>query len=186
MNKENKCSEYVDIYENSEDNKCRYALGKKGENQLVFFGINPNTADDKKPDKTIKRIIEIAKNNEYDSWLMLNLYPLRAKKTNILPNELNENIKTINENIIKNIFENKKYSVVASWGDSISVKPYLLKCLIDIFGIIHCENIKWFYGGLSKKLKNPYHPLRLNNTVELKPFCIENYIRIILKKQTGT
>jgi len=44
------------VYVKTIDNKCRYALGVKGENTLYCFGINPSTATPEKYDPTIFRV----------------------------------------------------------------------------------------------------------------------------------
>jgi len=90
MNKEtNDC---VEIYENSNDNKYRYALGTKEKNTLFCIGINPSTATPENYDMTMKLLKSFAKINNYDSWVMLNIYPQGATDPNELDKELNKNI----------------------------------------------------------------------------------------------
>ena len=68
----------IDYYEPDGDN-YRYIIGTKGEHTLIAIGVNPNTATDKNPDKTISKTIEFSIRNGYDSFIAVNLYPQKAK-----------------------------------------------------------------------------------------------------------
>lgn len=71
------------------DNKVRYALGEPGKRNIICVGVNPSTADFVKDDPTIEQVKRTASQNNYDGWIMLNLYPLRAtdfEKLNCFPN----------------------------------------------------------------------------------------------------
>ena len=71
-----KCMEWV--YETNEDNSARFSLGQifdKNGKTLLCFGINPSTACPTSLDNTIRKLISISKNNGYDNWIMLNVYP---------------------------------------------------------------------------------------------------------------
>ena len=58
-------------------NTERYVLGTNGNKTLVVIGINPSTATDEATDKTISRVKNYAKAFGYDSFKMINIYPLR-------------------------------------------------------------------------------------------------------------
>lgn len=60
------------------DDKVRYVLKKQGHNPLFVLGVNPSTADDVKSDHTITRVCGFAERMGFDSFIMINVYPLRA------------------------------------------------------------------------------------------------------------
>jgi len=160
---------YVDlfgetIYLKSNDNKYRYALGTKGEKTLFCFGINPSTATPEKYDPTIGRVKRIAIKQGFDSFVMLNIYPLRATDPGDLPSEVNWNEHLINVDAVLHLI--KDGSVIwAAWGDLINTRDWLEKCLNDILVKIkkNKKNIQWVkMGGLTKK-GSPRHPLYLKH-----------------------
>jgi len=163
------------LYTNSEDNKCRYVLGIKGKNSLIFFGINPSTAEPGKPDMTIKKIEKLAKKNNYDSWIMLNIYPQRATNPKDLDENINEDIHKENIKVIQSII-NENSTIVAAWGDSITKRPYLFNCLVDIVNAISNKNLTWYSIGKLSMKKNPKHPLFLLFDTKLELFDIGEYI----------
>ena len=94
------------IYSASPDDKYRYSLGTKGKNTLYCFGINPSTATPEKYDPTIKKVANNARQKGFDSFVMLNIYPLRATNPVDLPDttlmeEHEQNIQIILD-LIKN------------------------------------------------------------------------------------
>jgi len=96
------------IYVNNNDNSCRFALGTEGTKPLIVIGINPSTADDKNPDKTINRVMGFAEGNGFDSFIMLNLYPQRTPYPSDLHSNLdlgihNQNLKTISGSLNINL-----------------------------------------------------------------------------------
>src|SRR5689334_17575269 len=84
------------------DEKTRYILGQIGDNNVLFIGVNPSTANDIKSDTTISKIINFTKINNYSGWFIANIYPQRTtdpKNLDIFPDEilLKKNIKNIKE-----------------------------------------------------------------------------------------
>ena len=150
------------IYLNSPDNKYRYALGTKGENTLYCFGINPSTATPEKYDPTIIRVSKTALKMGFDSFVMLNVYPLRATDPGDLPGVADtgrhlDNIKAIID-VIKD-----GSTIWAAWGDSIDLRSWLRIALDGIQRSIQekKKNIKWVKMGDLTKKGNPRHPLYL-------------------------
>ena len=74
------------------DDKVRYVLKKEGKNPLIVLGINPSTADDVLPDRTMTRVCGFAEKMGFDSFVMLNVYPLRTPQIEELPAELNPDL----------------------------------------------------------------------------------------------
>ena len=73
----------------------RFILGEVGEvsgtKPLICFSVNPSTAkvvnNELKTDPTILKIKKIVESNNYDGWIMLNLYAQVTPE----PNELHKN-----------------------------------------------------------------------------------------------
>jgi hypothetical protein len=158
-----------DVYEKSGD-KYRYALGTKGEKTLFCLGINPSTATDEKTDPTITRVKNVAyregkaKNinfkEKFDSFVMLNIYPLRATNPDDLPDKADQVEHEKNIKHILNLI--KDGSVIwAAWGNLIHSRNWLNDCLNDILCKIKKEkkNIKWVKMGELTDKGNPRHPL---------------------------
>lgn len=55
--------------------RLRYVLSKPGKNVLFVIGVNPSTANEEKPDPTMRKVIGFAEVNGFDGFVMLNLYP---------------------------------------------------------------------------------------------------------------
>ena len=159
MNKE-KSSKTVEIYQKSSNNKYRYALGEKSNKTLYCFGINPSTATLKKDDPTVRKVKNLAHKNEFDSVVMLNVYPQRATNPDCLDNEIN--LKEHYKNILKIVDIIEDGSVIwAAWGNLINKRPYLRSCLHQIQCMLKEKNIQWVKMGELTKEGNPRHPLYL-------------------------
>lgn len=173
-----KISYDIKIYETNSDNSCRFTLGTIGAKPLFIIGLNPSTADDKKPDLTITKVIGFAEQNEYDSFVMLNLYPQRTPYPNDLPETLNE--KLYNENlahILKVLGKYSAVSILAAWGETISVRPYFKTCLSDIYAKAKDLKANWLQIGLTKS-GHPRHPSRAPYG-KLENFDVEAYLQTI-------
>ena len=78
---EDNCREYYgDKYEvDGNKQEIRYILGERfnngNEKVLICIGINPSIAIPKNLDPTLKRVQGYAKENGYEAWYMLNIYP---------------------------------------------------------------------------------------------------------------
>lgn len=170
----------VDIYSNSEDNKLRFALGIDGKNPLVVIGLNPSTADDKKPDKTIIKVNGIADGAKLDGFIMLNLYPQRSTVPDGMDLELNEEYHKQNlEKIEKVLRGRNNIQVLVAYGNNIFIRPYLKQCMKDIFAVISNFNPKWMKTGELTKAGHPRHPLYVSYTKGLSVFDMDSYIKNI-------
>ncbi|MDR0475080.1 MAG: DUF1643 domain-containing protein [Treponema sp.] len=150
------------IYLHSQDNKYRYALGTKGKITLYCFGINPSTATPEKYDPTITRVSRTAQKAGFDSFVMLNIYPLRATRPDDLPAKPDWEKHNHNVSAILRIIKN--YSVIwAAWGDLIQTREYLATCKDTISWLIkmYKKDIQWVKMGNLTKKGNPRHPLYL-------------------------
>ena len=153
----------INIYEVDVDNKNRFALGSLSENTLFVFGVNPSTADDKKPEQTISKVMGFAEHNDYKSFVMFNLYPQRAINPNDLADKMNEGLLNINIDIITNILSKReKVDILLAWGDVIFSRGYLYECMRKIYDEISALNIPvtWLRIGSLTAKNQPRHPSR--------------------------
>lgn len=66
--------EYKNILMKGDANTVRYLLKKEGKRILYVIGINPSTANETKPDRTLGRVMGFAEENGFDGFAMVNLY----------------------------------------------------------------------------------------------------------------
>jgi len=166
------------VYLKSQDNKYRYALGTKGDKTLYCFGINPSTATPESYDPTINRVSSIARKSGYDSFVMLNIYPLRATDPAELPQSPswihhNQNIEVISD-LIKD-----GSTIWAAWGDLIECRPWLIECRKTILWIIgmYKKDIHWVKMGELTKKGHPRHPLYLKYQEFSKYLAVKGEIK---------
>ena len=163
-----------EIYRGSENE--RFVLGTKGKNTLIVIGINPSIADKETSDRTISRVTTYVQKFGYDSFKMINVYPLRATNFDELPKSFD---KKLHE---KNLFEIEKEikdasAILCAWGTHICDREYFKICYKDIFEIISENNIPTYCLGKTKK-GHPLHPLLRGIPVpeKLSNFDMMSYI----------
>lgn len=156
------------------DDKVRYVLKKDGHNPLVVLGINPSTADDVRPDRTMTRVCGFAENMGFDSFVMLNVYPLRTPKIEELPAEIDSNLHEQNiSHIVEEISKIENPSILVAYGNSISKKKYLRLCLKDILKeLTQFKGAKFIQLGDLTNEGNPRHPLMARADIEIKEYKI--------------
>lgn len=165
----------INTYLNNKDNTARFALGFDSHNPLFVIGVNPSTADDNKPDATIRRVIGYAKLNNFDGFIMLNVYPQRATNPNNLDKECNKDLHIINIEHIKLIIsKHANATILVAFGNAIEKRAYLIPCFNDIIDSLINYNIKWVQIGSPTKEGNPRHPSR-GAYQNLKEFNILTY-----------
>ncbi len=173
--------EYSWIYDTDTNNSCRFSLGYCSTSPLLCIGVNPSTASPEKLDPTIRSVARIAKNNCYDGWLMINLYPQRSTNPDEMHQEPNETIYQQNLNIIKSILNHYSISEIwAAWGTLITKRTFLSKCLSDIYSIT--SDYDWITFGPVSKNGHPHHPLYLNSKAPKTLFNINNYLHSLIIK----
>lgn len=163
-------------YITNNDNTARYSLGKLGERNLCFIGINPSTARPDDLDRTVTRVERFALDNGYDGWIMLNVYSQRATD----PNDMHETLDSIihNENMEQVgalLASLSSFDICAAWGTEINRRPYLTECLQDLVNIIGTDK-RWIHLHHLTKDNHPRHPLYLPARAEISVFNIEEYI----------
>ncbi len=154
----------------------RYSLERKGNRMLYVFGVNPSTATDKKPDRTMQKVLGFAERNGFDGFAMMNLYPLRSTNPRALPKVMDEELHQRNLAEIKNVMSNSRSPVVLlAFGDAIGAAPYLKKCLKDIVTTLQPLCPQWKQIGTPTKFGNPRHPSRAAYSLGFRDFDIKAF-----------
>jgi len=166
-------AEPPDIYEGNEF--TRFALGRKGNNPFIVFGINPSSADNVISDRTINRIQTFGKTLGFDGWLMLNVYPERSTDPELLKSEMDDELHWKNMECIARVLKEIEHPILcAAWGININVRPYLKACLRNIAESL--PHATWKSIGVRTIEGHPRHPLYLPADSVLIDFDIPEYI----------
>ncbi|GAB2027871.1 DUF1643 domain-containing protein [Lactovum odontotermitis] len=164
------------IYEKNSDNTSRYILGVAGEKPLFVFGINPSTARPNHLDPTLRKVKSFAINHGYDSWQMLNVYPVRMTDPKGLPKVLSgaEHARNI-KSILKALSAYNSLDVWAAFGNGILERDDLISYWKDI--VIHLSDleINWLATTVNKT-GAPRHPLYESANKPLLPFDMKKFI----------
>lgn len=167
------------IYIKDELNQYRYVLGTKGNNPLITFGINPSTAVPGDLDPTVKNTEKLSIHNKNDSWIMLNIYPQRSTDPNEMDTTFKQEEHQKNLENIEEVFKNNQgANVVATWGNLITKRSYLISCLKDIYKLSLKYNMNWVCININKT-GHPKHPLYTSiPKVVLKSYPIQKQYRL--------
>lgn len=166
------------IYTNNKANTCRYTLGVKGDKVLICCGINPSTAIPNDLDQTVRRVQTFSKDNGYDGYVMINIYPQIStdpKYMHLAIDQINhaENIKNLSQ--LFQAYPNA--NIWAAWGNLIEKRPYLYKALREIYEIAKYNNMNWIHFNELTQIGHPRHPLYLKADSKIYKFDIESYIK---------
>lgn len=165
------------LHEGTENNSSRFVLGTVGERPLVCFGLNPSTAVPSNLDRTLARVQAVASLNGYDSFLMLNVYPLRSTDPAQLPLVADPELVESNALQIAKALNDTEPDVWAAWGALITKRQFLAPALLELLKLPELRKARWFSRGPVSKDGHPHHPLYIKDTDPLVPFDIENYLR---------
>ncbi|WP_162893269.1 DUF1643 domain-containing protein [Microbacterium halotolerans] len=169
------------IYEPSSDDTARFVLGTVGENPLICVGVNPSTAKPGEPDRTVTRVANFAATNGYDSWIMLNVYPLRATNPDDLPRVADKQLMAANVDRIRALIDDRPLTLLAAWGNLITSRTYLRDTLDEIQQVTAAAGCSWVTLGEPTKMNHPRHPSRRAANTPLLPFDIDRYRRETLR-----
>lgn len=166
------------IYSKNKDNTCRYTLGVYGEEMLICCGINPSTAKPNDLDNTVRRVERFSKDNGYDGYIMINIYPQISTDPKNIHLEQDKFIFKENLRKLEEIFiNNPKTDIWAAWGTLIETREYFYKALREIYNISKPHKLNWVHFNELTKAGHPRHPLYLRADSEIFKFDIENYIK---------
>ncbi len=158
---------------------ARYSLGQGGDNPLICFGINPSTAVPRNLDPTVASVARFALEKGYDGWLMFNLYPQRATNPDNMHKNFQKKIHDKNMAMIDEIISAYPAGcdIWCAWGTLIEKRPYLRRCLSDIYEILTESNCRYFTRGNISKAGHPHHPLYLKKTSTMDEFNLSEYLK---------
>lgn len=149
----------------------RYILGTRGENPLIVIGANPSTAAPDALDPTLASAQRVAKNNGYDSFFMLNVYPQRATDPNDMERERNNFLEQQNVEAFKYLLTlSPTKNVWCAWGNLVTKRLYLALCVNSlVLEGLHYD-AHWLSAGEPLKSGQPHHPLYLKAATQLIPY----------------
>lgn len=164
------------IYAPSDDGIARFMLGTEGQNPLICFGINPSTAVPGKLDPTVTRVRNIAARNQFDSWLMLNIYPQISTDPKGIHHVFEPALKNENERHIEQLLSGRSLTILGAWGSLIDSRNYFHSLLADVVKVTDAAGCRWV--SLGKPLVNghPRHPSRARNDLLLESFDMVAYL----------
>lgn len=159
----------------------RYVLGTRGQNPVICAGINPSTAQPDQLDPTLQSVSRISYSNNYDSWLMFNVYAQRATIPDDMDLERNELLHRENMNAFQSLLEYASSDgnipvIWAAWGTIIEKRRWLKSCVVDMFTISESYHAQWVCAGKCTKHGHPHHPLYLKKDESFHPFDIGGYL----------
>lgn len=147
----------------------RYELGRdfveNPINPAIFCMLNPSTADAMLDDPTIRRCIQFAKDNGYDSLKVVNLYAYRSptpKSLWITPDPVGtEN----NEYLISLFTRHKK--IICAWGANAKKER-----VIEVYNMLNQLDVEMYCLGTTKT-GMPKHPLYIKGDQPFIEFKLE-------------
>ncbi len=158
----------------------RYILGTRGDRPLICIGINPSTARPDALDNTLKSVERIALGNGFDSFIMFNVYAQRATRPDDMERQCNLLLHRENMEAFRYVLSLSQKPVVwAAWGAIIEKRGYLPECVREMVSIGQELNAQWCCAGAVSKKGHPHHPLYLRKDEPLRPFDMEQYLRLL-------
>ncbi|MEX2604600.1 MAG: DUF1643 domain-containing protein [Gracilimonas sp.] len=158
----------------------RYSLGVEGDNPLICFGVNPSTAKPNDLDPTVASVGRFAESQGYDGWLMFNIYPQRATNPDKMHKRFQKKIHQKNLEVIADLTQGLSADIWCAWGTLIEKRPYLSRCLQDIYDVLVSNNCSYFRRGRISKAGHPHHPLYLRKTEPPQVFDLDAYIKEVI------
>lgn len=157
----------------------RYSLGQEGKNPLICFGVNPSTAVPGNLDPTVASVARFALEKGYDGWLMFNLYPQRATNPDRMHKHFQKKIHEENILVIEKLVKAlpKSADIWCAWGTLIEKRPYLSRCLKDIYEVLEDTACAYYTRGNISKAGHPHHPLYLRKESPMDIFDLKSYCK---------
>lgn len=152
----------------------RWWLFRKWDSHLppiIWIMMNPSTADHKKDDPTIRKVIRLSSKWEYGSVIVLNVYAFRSPHPDKLPRDMDEAVGHRNDWWIKTVFEyaaKNKIKVVAAWGVKHGKRGRVVHSLAHDAGLkLRCLEV-----GLNGE---PKHPRFLSEDLRPRRLRVPDY-----------
>mgnify|MGYP001113748628 CR=1 FL=1 len=165
-----------DIYSSACNDAWRFTLGKSGMRKLLTIGLNPSTATKEKSDPTVARVQKVAQNNDFDGFVMLNLYPVRATDYRTLASRVDKVAFSENLRRIEAVVASEENAVVwAAWGESILYHDFFVHACIELFARLQNLDVSWLRFGDMTASGHPRHPSRLSYSWRFAPLEVARY-----------
>jgi hypothetical protein len=166
-----------DIYRNTTDDRCRFALGKNGNHVLVTVGLNPSTATQAQADMTATKVERVAGQNGFDGFVLVNLCPIRATDFRMLPNRIDRGVMVANLNALEEVVAPiKDVTVWAAWGAPISARAFFVAAARAFVQRLARFSPSWQHFGPLTVDGHPRHPSRASFAWTFSQFEIASYL----------
>ena len=166
-----------DIYSHAMNDAHRFTLGKSGQRKLLTIGLNPSTATKEKSDTTVAKVAEVARQNGFDGFVMLNLYPVRATDFKALPRVADEAAYAENLKQIETVVALEPEPIIwAAWGKGILAQSFFVEACIDLFAELKKYPVTWQRFGPLTGAGHPRHPSRLKYAWQFAPMEMGTYV----------
>lgn len=173
-----------DIYQSNQDDSARFVLGCAGERMVMCLGLNPSTASREKADTTVAKVAKVAKQSNYDGFVMVNLYPLRATITKTLPRSVDRGLYQANLTcLIETLARYQFQDIWAGWGQGIMLRSYFVDVLRAVVKHRQQLDTNWLQFGPLPLHGHPRHPSRLRYSWHFTNFDIDNYMERVVRDQ---
>lgn len=137
----------------------RFTLEQSGEKVLLVIGLNPSTANELTPDRTVSKVSKYAPKSGYDGFVMLNLSAERATKPGMMRSVVDAEMRKRNLEEIRKIANRYVAAdVLVAFGNGIGCRDYLKDAFRDIYQILG-DARSWLKIGALTAWGNPRHPL---------------------------
>lgn len=170
------------IYSNARDDTWRFTLGKQGNRKLLVIGLNPSTATREKSDVTVAKVESISRQNGFNGFVMLNLYPVRSTAIEDLP--IQADTEAYDQNIaqiVRAVAAEPSPVIWAAWGNNIESRAYFPQACLALLERLWPYDASWRHFGPLTKAGHPRHPSRAIYSWEFGAFdavSYENALRI--------
>lgn len=154
----------------SRDGKYRFCLSRRwGFGPLAHWCmLNPSTADHRKDDPTIRRVMAFSRAWGFDGCFVTNVFPLRATNPRVLLTHAEpDSVITQNEETIETAaFTAGKFGMmVCAWGAAVS-HPVLLDASLSALELIRKQTRSMCLGVTRDG--HPRHPLYVRGDTKLE------------------
>ena len=171
-------SHIYDIYSNAHNDLWRFTLGKSGRRSLITVGLNPSHATKEKSDTTVAKVEEVANQNGFDGFVMLNLYPVRATDFKALPTDVNAEALEENLKNIEAVVASTPQPIIwAAWGETILERDFFVATAKELFARLQKHGAFWQHFGPLTASGHPRHPSRLKYAWVFSPLDTKSYVR---------
>ena len=156
----------------------RFTLEQTGKKMLFVIGLNPSTADESRPDRTVNRIMGFVEGGGYDGFVVFNLSAERSTDKWSLAPQLDADKHRRNLDAIRKVAElYPSADILAAWGNDINIRPYLKQCAKDISDVLQAHKGRWLQIGKLTVKGNPRHPLYAKYDWGLQAFDMIFYLQ---------